>query len=92
MVVNLTQATVTLYMNVNLPVFGVSSGTAVNGPVLRGDDLVDIRTGDTSTVCAASSDLLDFVALPYNIMQAATSTLTRHPVCPRSTHAFLSVF
>jgi len=36
---------------------------------LRGDDLVDIRVGDTSTVCAASTDLLDFVAMPYNTMQ-----------------------
>jgi len=49
-----------------LPVFWEKSGTTVSGPVLRGDDRVVIRTGDTSTVCATSSDLLDFVAMPYN--------------------------
>ena len=48
----------------HLPVLWENSGTTVSGPGLRGDDRVVIRTGDTSTVCVTSSDLLDFVAMP----------------------------
>lgn len=50
----------------DLPVFWENSDTTVSGVLLRGDDLVDIRVGDTSTVCVVSSGLLDFVAMPYN--------------------------
>jgi len=56
--------------NQQIPVFWESSGTTVSGPLLRGDNLVDMRTGDTSTVCTNSDDLLDFDTMPYITVQS----------------------